>query len=85
MAGSRPSFMPNIYEQQHQQQQQQQQQSQMNWSLNFNQTSSWMINDGDLQRQPTNSSQQSIDNTQIGGGDGRIHFFFFSAFHASTN
>jgi hypothetical protein len=73
MAGSRSGFMPNFYEQP---------QSQMNWSLNFNQTSSWMINDDDSQRQPTNSSQQSMDNTQIGGGDGMIDFLFISAFYA---
>jgi hypothetical protein len=69
VTGSRPGFMPNFYDQQ---------QSQMNWSLNFNQTSSWMINDNDSQRQPTNSSQQSIDNTQIGGGDGMRVFILLS-------
>ena len=73
IAGARPGFMSNFYEQQ-QQQQQQQQQSQMNWPLNFNQTPSWMMNDDDSQRQPTNSSQQSMDNNQMGGGDGRNAF-----------
>jgi len=53
ITGSRPGFMPNFYDQQQ-------------WPLNFNQTSSWMINDDDSQRQPTNPSQQSIDNS----GDG---------------
>ncbi len=56
----RPGFMPNFYDQQ---------QSQMNWSLNFNQQSSWMINDDDTQKQPINSSQQSNDNTHTGGND----------------
>lgn len=64
MTGARSGFMPNFYEQQPQQ-------SQMNWSLNFNQSSSWMMNDDDSQRPPTNSTQ---DNTQIGGGDGTIFF-----------
>ncbi len=58
LTGSRPGFMPNFYEQQ---------QSQMNWPINFNQTSSWMMNDDDSQRQSTNSNQQSMDNTQMGG------------------
>jgi hypothetical protein len=58
--------MPNFYDQQ---------QSQINWPLNFNQPSSWMIND-DTQKQPINSSQQSIDNTQT-GGDGIYFILFF--------
>ncbi|CAF0993196.1 unnamed protein product [Rotaria sp. Silwood1] len=65
--GSRTGFIPNFYEQQ-------QQQSQMNWSLNFNQTSSWMIDD-DAQRHSNiagSSSQQSVDSNHNtpGGGDG---------------
>lgn len=60
-AGSRPGFMPNFYDQA---------QSQMNWPLNFNQSSSWMINDDNAQRQPS-KSLQSNDNTQ-GGGDGTV-------------
>ncbi|CAF3660399.1 unnamed protein product [Rotaria sordida] len=60
--GSRPGFMPNFYDQT---------QSQMNWPLNFNQTSSWMINDdnnnNNSQKQPPKSLQQSNDNTQTGG------------------
>jgi hypothetical protein len=46
----------------------------MNWSLNFNQTASWMINDDDPQRQQKNSSQQSIDNSQTGGDGTRVSF-----------
>ncbi|CAF3522463.1 unnamed protein product [Rotaria sp. Silwood1] len=57
--GSRAGFMPNFYDQT---------QSQMNWPLNFNQTSSWMINDdNNSQKQPSKSLQQSNDNTQTGG------------------
>jgi len=65
LPGSRPGFMPNFYDQQ---------QSQMNWSLNFNQSASWMINDDDSQRQQKNSSQQSIDNSQTGGDGTRVSF-----------
>ncbi len=60
ITGSRPGFMPSFYEQQQ-------------WPLNFNQPSSWMINDDDSQRQQTNPSQQSIDNS---GGDGMNIFLF---------
>ncbi|CAF0792664.1 unnamed protein product [Rotaria sordida] len=65
--GSRTGFIQNFYEQQ-------QQQSQMNWPLNFNQTSSWMIDD-DTQRHSNiagSSSQQSVDSNHNtpGGGDG---------------
>ncbi|CAF2044908.1 unnamed protein product [Rotaria magnacalcarata] len=56
--GSRSGFMSNFYDQT---------QSQMNWPLNFNQTSSWMMNDDNSQRQPSKSLQQSNDNTQTGG------------------
>ena len=50
----------------------------MNWPLKFNQNSSWMMNDDDSQRPPTNSSQ---DNTQMGRGDGTSSCSF--AFYAS--
>lgn len=56
--GGGGGYLPNYYEQS---------QSSMNWPLKFNQNSSWMINDDDSQRPPTNASQ---DNTQMGRGDG---------------
>jgi hypothetical protein len=68
LTGSRPGFMSNFYDQQ---------QPPMNWPLNFNQ-SSWMMDD-DSQRQGTNSSQQSVDNTQT-GGDGMRFLFAFNAY-----
>ena len=70
IGSSRTGFMPNFYDQQ---------QSQMNWPLNFNQTSSWMIDD-ETQRQGTNSSQQSMDNnhnTQTTSGDGMSFVLLF--------
>jgi len=53
----------------------------MNWPLNFNQPSSWMMDD-DPQRTTNragSSSQQSLDSNHNapGGGDG-MHFFSFS-------
>ncbi|CAF4685936.1 unnamed protein product, partial [Rotaria magnacalcarata] len=56
--GTRSDFKQNFYDQQ--------QQSQMNWPLNFNQTSSWMIDD-DTQRHTKlagSSSQQSVDSNR---------------------
>ncbi|CAF1057796.1 unnamed protein product [Adineta ricciae] len=57
-SGTRQGFMPNFYDQP---------QSQMNWPLNFNQSSSWMINDDESQRQPNSSSQQNAENPKAGG------------------
>ncbi|CAF3666824.1 unnamed protein product [Rotaria socialis] len=64
--GTRSDFKQNFYDQQ--------QQSEMNWPLNFNQTSSWMIDD-DTQRHTNlagSSSKQSVDSNRNtpGGGDG---------------
>ena len=89
--GSRTGFLPNFYDQQPQQQQQQQpsQQSQMNWPLNFNQPSTWMLDD-DSQRQSNlggSSSQQSLDpnHHSSGGGDGTRFFLHFISEHASSS
>lgn len=72
--GSRPGFMSNYYDQQ---------QTQMNWPLNFNQTSPWMLSDDNTQRQASKSSQQSNDNAQS-GGDGMVVYFAYYAFADSS-
>jgi hypothetical protein len=58
----------------------------MNWSLNFNQTSSWMIDD-DTKRHSNlagSSSQQSLDSNHNTPGGGRDGMSFYSAFYISA-